>query len=80
MGAGRTRTPHCPLPCPLYARAADTDVMGMTLVRESHYGDFSLYFLASMPEGFAMARAVPPPSVSPTRRSLRAQSDANIPY
>lgn len=35
---------------------ADTDMMGMTLLRESHYGDFSLYFLASMPEGFKLAR------------------------
>mmetsp|Transcript_6546 Transcript_6546/g.24313 ORF Transcript_6546/g.24313 Transcript_6546/m.24313 type:complete len:134 (+) Transcript_6546:28-429(+) len=24
----------------------------MTLVRESHFGDFSLYFLASLPKGF----------------------------
>ena len=27
------------------------DLLGMTLLRESHYSDFSLYFLAHLPEG-----------------------------
>lgn len=35
-----------------------TERMGMTLVRESHYSYFSLFFLASMPEGFKMVRRV----------------------
>ena len=31
-----------------------TDLLGMTLVRESHFGDFSLYFLATLPKGFTV--------------------------
>jgi lactoylglutathione lyase len=36
-----------------------TQQLGMTVVRESHFGDFSLFFLATLPEG-----TVPPDPTS----------------
>lgn len=52
----------------------------MTLLRESHYGDFSLYFLASMPEGFKLARhhPAPLPSYPPLRPPLSPPSHTPI--
>ena len=38
-----------------------TDKLGMTLLNERHYDDFSLYFLATLPDEYA--KEIPDPKV-----------------
>jgi len=47
-----------------------TEKLGMTVVRESHFGDFSLFFLASLPQG-----TVPP---DPTSDQAKPWVNANL--
>ncbi|KAK3284571.1 hypothetical protein CYMTET_7787, partial [Cymbomonas tetramitiformis] len=44
------------------------ELLGMTVVRESHFGDFSLFFLATLPEG----TEVPDPTTEEAKAWVRS--------